>query len=97
MSSQVNQRDKVIGPVTSVTDGDTFEMDVKRVVSVTGTKYNNHEKIRVQNLDAPEWNQPGGAAASERLRRRLTGKTVECTVFARDVYHRLVCDVKVIQ
>lgn len=53
------------------------------------------ERIRIQNLNAPELDQPGGQAAKARMEALTRGKTVHCDGKARDRYGRLVarCDV----
>lgn len=54
-----------------------------------------HERIRLQNYNAPELDQPGGPQAKARLEAITRGKTVHCDGKARDRYARLVarCDV----
>lgn len=53
------------------------------------------ERIRIQNFNAPELNEPGGLAAKARMEALTRGKTVHCDGRARDRYGRLVarCDV----
>lgn len=53
------------------------------------------ERIRIQNYNAPELDQPGGQAAKARMEALTRGKTVHCDGKARDRYGRLVarCDV----
>ncbi len=69
--------------VTRVIDGDTFL-----------TKSRKHP-IRLANVDAPEKQQKGGAAATKRLRNLIQGKRVEVETVARDKYGRAVAKVKV--
>lgn len=49
-----------------------------------------HERIRLQNFNAPEMDQPGGQAAKAKLQSITRGKTVHCDGKARDRYARLV-------
>lgn len=49
-----------------------------------------HERIRLQNFNAPEMDQPGGQQAKARLQAITRGKTVHCDGKARDKYARLV-------
>lgn len=53
------------------------------------------ERIRLQNFNAPEMNEPGGPEAKARMQALTQGKTVHCDGKARDRYGRLVarCDV----
>jgi len=88
--------DWIEGPVTRVIDGDTFDMKVEWVGKNNSHRYNDTERIRIEGLDAPEAGSRLGESATDRLRRRLSGKHVRCTVKARDTYHRLVCQVKVV-
>jgi micrococcal nuclease len=56
------------GPVTKVTDGDTFTID------------SNGQKVRVRfcGVDSPERHQPGYSQASRELGRLTEGKEVRC-------------------
>lgn len=53
------------------------------------------ERIRIQNFNAPEMNQPGGPEAKARMEALTRGKVVHCDPKARDRYARLVarCEV----
>jgi len=65
-----------------------------------GTKntesYNDAERIRIAGIDAPEINTPGGLKAKQSLSNKISGKTVLCTVQARDTYGRVVATVKTV-
>lgn len=50
----------------------------------------NRQRVRLQNVDAPELSEPGGAAARDYLRRLVLDKPVVCESQARDRYKRLV-------
>lgn len=69
--------------VTRVIDGDTFETDSRK------------HPVRLANVNAPEKNQPGGAAATAALRRLIQGQEVGIDTVARDKYRRSVAKVKV--
>ena len=56
------------GPVTKVTDGDTF------TISNEGKKV----RVRFWGVDSPERLQPGYSEASEELGRLTEGKEVRC-------------------
>jgi endonuclease YncB( thermonuclease family) len=64
--------------VSKVVDGDTF------------TLRGESRRIRVWGLDAPEWNHPGGGAATAGLRGLISGKRLHCDVLDIDRYGRLV-------
>ena len=88
--------DIVEGPVTSVVDGDTFDMRVTHIGTKNKIKYNDVERIRIAGIDAPELDTVAGKHSKEALQKKFSGKTVRCTVQARDTYHRLVADVSII-
>ncbi|MFD1807426.1 thermonuclease family protein [Gemmobacter lanyuensis] len=46
--------------------------------------------MRVWGLDAPEWDHPGGAAATAVLRGLISGSQLHCDVLDVDRYGRLV-------
>ncbi len=64
--------------VSKVLDGDTF------------TLKGLSRRIRVWGLDAPEWNHPGGSAATATMRAMIAGKTLHCDLRDLDRYGRLV-------
>ncbi len=69
--------------VIHVIDGDTFETASRK------------HPVRLANVDAPEENQHGGAAATAALRRLIQGQEVRIDTVARDKYGRPVAKVKV--
>lgn len=64
-------------------DGTAYVIDGDTIVIA-------HERIRLQNFNAPELDQPGGLAAKAKLQSITRGKTVHCDGKARDRYARLV-------
>ena len=68
--------------VKSVTDGDTFTTQ-------------DGERIRLQNVDAPEKGQRGAPKARQDLRKLISRKQVGVETVARDAYGRIVAKVKV--
>ncbi|MFT4015222.1 MAG: thermonuclease family protein [Paracoccus sp. (in: a-proteobacteria)] len=64
--------------VSKVLDGDTFTLS------------GHSRRIRVWGLDAPEWNRPGGSAATAAMRSLISGKTLQCRVRDMDRYGRYV-------
>lgn len=85
--------DKISGLVTNVVDGDTFDVKVTWRSQYNQNNYSDSERVRINKIDAPELTNPGGLAAKERLARRIHGKMVSLTVYSRDTYGRLICDV----
>jgi endonuclease YncB( thermonuclease family) len=74
--------------VSSVIDGDTFEVDGGwKWQGQTGTR------VRPTGFDAPELGADGGRAAKQRLERLILGQEVELRAAYRVDHGRLVCDV----
>ena len=67
------------GRQVQVLDGDTFRY---------GT-----ERVRLQGIDTPELNEPGGQAARLRLEELLRSGPLRIVPHGRDVYDRTVADV----
>jgi len=88
--------DTIRGPVTSIVDGDTFNIKVTHTGKENKEKYNNNERIRIAEIDAPELNTPAGRRSKEQLEKKLSGKEVRCYVQARDTYSRIVAKVKIL-
>ena len=89
--------DIIVGPVTRVIDGDTFEMQVTHVgESNEYEDYNDLERIRIANIDEPELGTLQGRNARVRLQNTLQGQIVRCTVQARDYYGRVVASFEVL-
>ena len=51
------------------------------------------ERVRLQGIDTPELNEPGGQAARLRLEEWLRRGPLRIVPYGRDVYDRLVADV----
>jgi len=68
--------------VTRIVDGDTFMTASRK------------KAVRLANVDAPEKGQPGGAAATKKLSKLISNKTVLIETVARDSYGRSVANVK---
>jgi endonuclease YncB( thermonuclease family) len=84
------------GPVTNIVDGDTFDMKVTHTGKENKEKYNDNERVRIAEIDAPELNTPAGKRSKDQLERKLKGKDVRCYVQARDTYGRVVAKVTVL-
>ncbi len=94
--STANMSDIIQGPVTLVIDGDTFVMNVTHIGSSNQRQYNASETIRLAGFDAPELPSRAGQQSKESLAQKLSGRSVQCTVQARDIYGRVVATVKVL-
>lgn len=77
-SAEARQVSELQARVSKVLDGDTF------------TLKGQSRRIRVWGLDAPEWNHPGGGAASATMRQLVSGQTLNCSIRDMDRYGRIV-------
>lgn len=75
----------LVGTVTRVIDGDTITVQLQ----------SGPIKVRLDAIDAPESNQPGGTAATAALARLVANRSVELDVTTQDRYERLVAQVTV--
>jgi endonuclease YncB( thermonuclease family) len=75
----------LVGTVIKVTDGDTIKVQLS----------SGPINVRLDSIDAPESNQPHGAAAKAALAKLVAGKQVELDVISQDRYERLVAVVYV--
>ncbi len=85
--------DTIWGRLDEVVDGDTFDMQVTREATANEYNYNDKERIRIEDIDAPELGRTGARSAAEDLALCLDGRSIRCDVQARDTYGRLICDV----
>lgn len=70
----------LVGSVVYVTDGDTINVRLSSGII----------NVRLGSIDAPEYDQSGGAEATAALAQRLSGRQVELEVESQDQYERLV-------
>ena len=70
------------GHVVKTADGDT--------ITVLDSKRQEH-RIRIASIDAPEKDQPFGAASKKHLSKIAAGKEASNLCYKRDRYQRLIC------
>ena len=87
--------DMIRGIVTNVVDGDTFDLSVAYQAIGNEHEYDDEERIRIANIDAPELPSEPGKRAKKDLEDAILNRSVQCEVQARDAYGRLVSKVKV--
>lgn len=88
--------DTIRGPVTTVIDGDTFDMNVTHTGNDNQYDYSNAERIRITDIDAAELGSFGGYRDKEQLENAILGKEVRCYVQSRDTYGRVVAKVTIL-
>ena len=77
---------RALPPVGAVVRG-----DVERVVDGDSLHIRGiATQIRLWGLDAPEWNEKGGTAATRMLERIAGREQLDCTVIDHDRYGRIV-------
>ncbi len=74
LHARAQERPLIHGTVTAALDGDTL-----RIQLVTGPTV-----VRLANIDAPEFRQPGGKEARAALHERVVGEEVTLNVLSRD-------------
>ncbi len=87
--------DTIAGTVTTVIDGDTFDLRVYHRGGTNSRNYGDNERVRIANINAPEINEPGGKRSKDALTKKILDKTVVCYIQARDTYGRLVSEVHI--
>lgn len=71
--------------------GDRFRATVKEVID--GDTFKTANTIRLENVNAPELDKPGGKAAKEKLEELILNKEVVYEEQARDDYKRIIAQV----
>jgi len=71
--------------------GKRFRATVKEVID--GDTFKTANRIRLENVDAPEMSQSGGSDAKQKLESLISGKEVVYEEQARDKYGRIVAQV----
>lgn len=89
--------DFIKGTVTSVIDGDTFDIHVERIGTNNKFPYKDDERIRIATIDAPELPSSSGYRAKRDLEKAILGKYVRCDIKSRDSYGRLISNVLIAQ
>ncbi len=88
--------DTIRGKVINIVDGDTFDMTVTHVGKNNEVKYNDQERIRIADTNAPEINTKSGITAKNILTSKLLNKEVRISVKSRDRYGRIVGDIEIL-
>ena len=74
---------KIFGLVTSIVDGNTFEISVHD--ENNGSSNNKHiEKIKIHGMNKPSASTLSGILAKLELEKKIVGRHVECEIIERD-------------
>ena len=76
--------DFVIGPVTTVYNDETIQVNVTHIGTNNKFRYNNYEIVLLANNNTP---YPAN---------QLYGKRIKCHVRYRDTYNRLYSDIELL-
>lgn len=88
--------DTIRGLVTTIVDGDTFDVRVTHTGNQNKYQYSNVERIRIAEMDAPELSSLLGQRSKNYLQQKLLNKEVRCHVQSRDEYGRIVAKVQML-
>ncbi len=83
--------DLIGGRVLSVTDADTFELQVFYQDPGNSFACYPTEQILIASIDLPELAREEGPRRKLAVQARLLGRMVVCEVLSRDRQRRLVC------
>ena len=89
------ERDFIVGNVTCVVDGETFQVAVDRIGRKNMHVYGNTERIHMKKLKLHENVWMTGVFTKPQLERMFRGRQVLCLVKSRDLGGRIVADVQV--
>ncbi len=87
--------DIIWGDVINIVDGDTFDLRVTHEGKNNVHDYGDEERIRIEDIDAPEIPSASGQRLKDALEKKMLGKHVKCSIRDRDDYGRLVCKVTI--
>ncbi len=80
---------KIYGLVTSIVDGNTFEISVQDENDENGVEKHT-EKIRIHGMDKPAVSTLSGILAKLELEKKIVGRKLECEIINRDDADQLV-------
>src|SRR5690606_18036800 len=84
LSVKDHQTKEIYGKIVSVTDGDTVKLltDDKTLI-----------KVRIANVDCPEYKQPYSARAKYFTSSQVYDKEVKLEYLKKDRYGRFICNI----
>ncbi|NQV15247.1 hypothetical protein HQ531_07305 [bacterium] len=84
------KKNKIVGLVTSIVDGNTFEISVHENNSDGSNAEKRLEKIRIQGFDKPAASTLSGILAKLELEKMIVGRTLECEIVGRDDSNQII-------
>lgn len=96
LKTEKTMLDFVVGPVTSVINGNTFKMQVTHIGKHNKYGYRDFETIKIADRVASSPIAGIGLQQKQQLFNQIFNRRVRCHVRYRDAYNILICDVEVI-
>lgn len=87
------KKKKIVGLVTSIVDGNTFEISVHENNGNGTAGEKRLEKIRIQGFDKPSASTLSGILAKLELEKMIVGRTLECEIIQRDDANQIIATV----
>jgi len=84
------KKKKISGLVTSIVDGNTFEISVQGDENSNANGEKHVEKIRIHGMDKPSASTLSGILAKLELEKMIVGRTVECEIIDTDDSDQLI-------
>lgn len=89
-SSEASANRRISGLVTSIVDGNTFEISVHGQNGSTRNGKKHLEMIRIYGMDKPATSTLSGILAKLELEKMIVGRTLECEIIDKDDLDRLI-------
>jgi endonuclease YncB( thermonuclease family) len=84
------KKKKLSGLVTSIVDGNTFEISVLDQDGSASSTAKRIEKIRIHGMDKPAASTLPGILAKLELEKMIVGHTLECEIIDKDERDQLI-------
>jgi len=84
------KKKKICGLVTTIIDGNTFEISVPEIGENTINGDKQTKTIRIHGMDKPSASTLSGILAKLELEKMIVGRTVECEVIEKGDSDQLI-------
>ena len=86
----IMKKKKICGLVTTIIDGNTFEISVPEIGENTINGDKQTKTIRIHGMDKPSASTLSGILAKLELEKMIVGRTVECEVIEKGDSDQLI-------